>query len=154
MRFAILGFFAAFAAGCGGSIATVDSSDVADASVDAAWSAPDAAATVAVAHCPWERGGPDGGVIPYDKKCTATSDCAIGMHLNNCCGEEIALGVNVDDVARFRRDGGICGDEYGGPCDCAMGGTVAEDGQTSRQPMGTDIVVACVAGECLTHVAR
>jgi hypothetical protein len=149
-------------AGCGGSIAGAGPFDASsDAEPDAG--TPDAAtpvpgatpdaSTPALVHCPWEHGGPDGGKVAYDKDCVRDVDCAIGMHLNNCCGQEIALGVNASDRWIFTQDGGICGDEFGGLCDCAIGGTIAEDGRTSMKPGGGDIVVACVSGRCVTHVA-
>jgi len=133
---------------CGGAVAGIDSPDASTGSTDAGATAP--AASV---RCPWEQGTMPVKTVPYDKRCATTADCAIGLHLNDCCGQEIAMGVNKGSLALFTRDGGICGDEFGGLCDCATGGIVAEDGRMSKKPKGADIVVACTAGACVTHVA-
>ncbi len=150
--------FAVFAcAACGGEISS--SSLAQDASADvavledaASADAPDAS-PIGVAHCPWETAHPPVSTVTYDKRCTTAADCRIGMHLWDCCGAQIALGVSAGDLSRFTRDGGLCGDEFGGLCDCASGGPHAEDGRTPRQPNGADIVVQCIGGACMTSVA-
>jgi hypothetical protein len=146
----------AFLAGCGGSVTTVTEDDASthdaathDAANADAGALGDANGTV---RCPWENGDPQGPTLSYDKHCASDGDCAIGLHLENCCGQHIALGTNVADAPRFARDGGICGDEYA-MCKCLAGGTLAEDGKISMKN-GADIVVACVAGVCTTHVAQ
>ena len=127
--------------------------------------APDAGSTTpgaeGFAACPWgvSDGGPPGPPpgrppVPYAKGCGTASDCAIGYHLENCCGQEIAIGVSPSALPAFTRDGGICGDEFGGLCDCDLGGTIAEDGRTSLDPLHHDIVVTCDQGLCKTHVDR
>jgi hypothetical protein len=147
-------------AACGGEIASSTSDAAAPAvddaaiAADAGASAPDAAFE-GIAICPWQNeSAATSTTITYDKHCATSDECTVGFHLNNCCGQLIALGVNVDDVARFTRSGGICGDEFGGLCDCNIGGIVAEDGNVSRAPKGTDIYVTCVKGECRTYVAH
>jgi hypothetical protein len=91
--------------------------------------------------------------VSYDKSCAAAADCAIGRHYLDCCGSEIALGINVSEAARFDASGGICNGQ--GPlCACASQGLVAEDGQHSHDLEHlSDVSVACNAGRCETSIA-
>lgn len=142
-------------------VAVLDAAASADAALDAS-ARPDAvldasakpdAAQIGVTQCPWETARPPSSTVTYDKRCTTAADCRIGMHLWDCCGSQIALGVSVGDLSRFTRDGGLCGDEFGGLCDCGSGGPHVEDGRTPRKPNGADIVVQCMGGACMTSVA-
>jgi hypothetical protein len=102
--------------------------------------------------CPWDT-AQDQEVQPpatYDKSCRSITDCAIGLHLHNCCGQEIAIGTNVADLGLFQRPGGICGNEHA-ECKCLAGGTITEDGNVVLRPGG--IAVDCVRGLCTTNVA-
>jgi hypothetical protein len=145
---------------CGGSIAATGTAG------DAGDEQPVSA--VGYAYCPWGHGsdpnppdpcfhqGPCAPpvVIPYSKSCSAVSDCAIGLHLDHCCGQKVALGINSAELSRFSVDGGICGNEVP-MCGCAPrdDGTIAEDGRVSGDPQGiADILVKCERGACLTYV--
>lgn len=44
----------------------------------------------------------------FDKNCTADGDCALVFHTVNCCGTEVALGINAGQVAAFDAAEAIC----------------------------------------------
>jgi hypothetical protein len=102
---------------------------------------------------------PDGTIlcgIPYplfpwfDKSCVADSDCAIGLHMVNCCGTMHAIGMNQSQKAVFQEAEAVCEGQYP-PCGCASQPTLAEDGNTSGS--GEDIAVFCKSGDCMTFIA-
>jgi hypothetical protein len=104
-------------------------------------------------------GMPDAGVVPpgattatYADDCNVNSDCAIGNHLEDCCGSKRALGIRASEQPRFTASGGLCGSEFG-MCNCPAAPPRADDGEASQFADGRDIVASCVAGACRTHVA-
>ncbi len=110
-----------------------------------------------VLYCPFGAGTPTpppgSTAVTYDKGCVTPADCAIGRHLTDCCGSEIALGINVSETGRFDGTAGVC--DGGGPfCDCASRGVVAEDGRQSHDPLNlSDVRVSCPGGLCTTSIA-
>jgi hypothetical protein len=111
---------------------------------------------VGVLYCPFGAGTPapppGSTAVTYDKGCVTPSDCAIGLHFMDCCGSEIALGINVSEKGRFDAAAGIC--DGGGPlCDCASSGVIAEDGRPSHEPQTlADVRVSCPGGRCTTSI--
>lgn len=93
--------------------------------------------------------GPTPSFPSFDKTCTGTADCVIGIHQTNCCGATKAIGINQAEKARFTTDEQICEGQYP-PCACAATPTVAEDGQIASAT--TKIVVECQANKCMTLV--
>jgi hypothetical protein len=115
-----------------------------------------AGAGVATLRCPF--GAADAGAAAgtttttYDRRCSADDDCAVGVHLLDCCGTAEALGIAKGELARFTREGGVCGTAP--TCRCMSRGLFAEDGHRASDVAGlADVAVACTAARCTTHVA-
>jgi len=85
----------------------------------------------------------------FDQACGSNSDCQVAVHQIDCCGSRAALGINIDEGARFDLDEGICRDQYPA-CDCVDRGILADDGQSAYYE--ADIGVACNEGICTTFV--
>ena len=147
----------------GGRATAVDGSAARDASTESsvvvvdADAGPDTIGNFGTVLCQW--GMPINGVVPagtptetYGRQCAVASDCAIGKHLADCCGSEIALGVRADQASRFTAVGGICGAEFAA-CDCAGRPMQADNGHYSGFADGRDIVVTCSSGVCQTKVS-
>jgi hypothetical protein len=104
-----------------------------------------------VVLCPFglpdDAGGPDAATQTYRRDCTTASDCAIGVHLNNCCGQQIALGVRASEKPRFD-DGGGCGGEPA-LCECAPGPTLTDDGETTSY--NDPVAVTCTMENCNSY---
>jgi len=93
-----------------------------------------------------ESGG--GGFPPLDKACTAASDCFVALHQINCCGTQVAVGLNQTAYGAFATGEGSCAAAFA-ECDCALVPTEAEDGRT--EAVGA-IQVRCETGLCRTYV--
>ncbi|HVI01940.1 MAG TPA: hypothetical protein VM869_24675 [Enhygromyxa sp.] len=85
----------------------------------------------------------------FDKSCSDVEQCAIAIHTTDCCGNSVALGINVDEVADFDAAEAICDSQYPA-CGCPAGPTLAEDGQQVLDPMS--LAVDCIEGSCSTFV--
>jgi hypothetical protein len=96
---------------------------------------------------------PDASVFPtFDRTCRTDSDCTIGMHLINCCGAQVALGLASSQAAAFAGAEAICDPMYGG-CGCFSGNVTADDGEMAPGGSGASaILVHCNAGKCETSV--
>jgi len=94
-------------------------------------------------------GGTEASFPTFDKQCGSDADCTLVFHTINCCGTEVALGINSNQEPAFTAAEEICDSQYPG-CGCAQGQTVAEDGQAAY---GTDAFgVSCVVDQCMSHV--
>ncbi len=104
-------------------------------------------------------GDADGGplsscnfVNQLDRGCTSDTDCVVGIHQTDCCGNTAAIGMNRTE-ARFDALESTCQASYPG-CGCASGPTRTDSGETAFDSMS--IQVACVSGgptrSCLTFV--
>jgi hypothetical protein len=82
-----------------------------------------------------------------DKACTFASDCFIAYHMGDCCGSEIAIGLNVSTMSAFAAAEQACEAAFP-PCGCRGLPTRAEDGRSTD---GT-IIVGCDQGLCRTSV--
>jgi hypothetical protein len=90
------------------------------------------------------------GVFPtFDKSCSGVAECAIAIHTTDCCGNSVALGINVAETEAFAAAEAICDMQYPA-CGCPSGPTMAEDGQPVLDPMG--LAVDCLEGLCTTFV--
>jgi hypothetical protein len=85
---------------------------------------------------------------PLEKACSTASDCFIARHTKNCCGTQIAVGINVNAAVAFMTAEGSCDAAYPG-CGCAQFPTEAEDGRT--EDLGA-IQVRCDSGLCATYI--
>jgi hypothetical protein len=153
----LLASLLAFSAACGGVAAGVFPEDSGagedgprgfDSGADAR---PDAPGAMGSLTCPYGLG--DSSDVLYDKSCTAPGDCTFGLHYLDCCGTQVALGINARDAPAFDLDaGGIC-HGAGAMCQCLDRGVYAEDGQriTANGAFG-EIVVSCIAGSCVTSI--
>lgn len=104
----------------------------------------DASATIVKLAC--ESGGT---TFPgLDKACSYATDCFIARHMINCCGTQIAVGVNAADESSFAAAESACAAAYAA-CGCAEQPTMAEDGRTENQGA---IAVRCDSGRCRTYV--
>ena len=107
-----------------------------------------------VVKCPFGMplpGDPSPGMTKtYRRSCATKADCAIGLHVNDCCGTLIALGVETADKPRFDANGNICGNSFP-VCACAAGRTVV-DGEMSMFADHHDVDVRCVANACETYL--
>ena len=86
----------------------------------------------------------------FDRTCSAPADCVLRFHQVDCCGSQVALGVNQADSADFDAAEAVCQSQYPG-CGCAAMPTVADDGTTSGDPAAFS--VDCVGGQCATSAA-
>lgn len=90
----------------------------------------------------------------FDNSCQVDQDCAAGIHQIDCCGSFYALGLNSQELNRFREDEEICELQYP-PCLCVGFGILADDGQ--RTYSEKDVGVRCDRsdnknGRCVTFV--
>jgi len=107
-----------------------------------------------VVKCPFGMplpGDPSPGTTKtYHRSCATKADCAIGLHVNDCCGTLIALGVETDEKPRFDAKGSICGNSFP-TCACVAGKPVV-DGEMSMFADHHDVDVRCVANACETYL--
>ena len=90
-----------------------------------------------------------GTTFPFlEKGCVAATDCFVAEHMHNCCGTQIAVGLNKSAQAAFTQAEAACSMAYPG-CGCAQFPTTAEDGRSETD--GT-IQVRCDSGLCTTFV--
>lgn len=94
-------------------------------------------------------GGSDFLFPTFDKNCGSDDDCALVFHTINCCGTEVALGINQEQLAFFNAAEAVCDSQYPG-CGCAQDATRAEDGKTAwgQEAFG----VSCDGFQCRSHV--
>jgi hypothetical protein len=98
---------------------------------------------------------PDGGVRPEWKACTSAQACTEKLHQLNCCGSELAVGLNHAFVNAFGKCEAAWDAKFPG-CGCAAAPTMTENGDTLGQ--GGTIVVECVdirsngVGVCRTRI--
>jgi hypothetical protein len=85
---------------------------------------------------------------PLEKACSVAADCFIALHTKNCCGTQVAIGLNQTSYVAFTTAEGSCDAAYPG-CGCAQFPTTAEDGRT--EDLGT-IQVRCDLGLCTTFI--
>ena len=83
-----------------------------------------------------------------DKTCSVPGDCFVAIHMINCCGTSVAIGLNVSSQSEFGAAEIACGDAYPA-CGCAQFPTRAEDGRT--EDMGT-IQVDCRDHRCFSYI--
>jgi hypothetical protein len=87
----------------------------------------------------------------FGDKCVSNNDCAVVFHQVDCCGNQIALGINPSEVADFKEAEAICSNQYPG-CGCPMGPIKADDGTMSLDK--NDFSAQCVEGSCWTSAQK
>lgn len=85
----------------------------------------------------------------FDKSCSSDGDCAIGLHMVNCCGGLSAIGFNASQKDSFAAAEAVCESQYP-PCGCMAPPPTAEDGNVSAN--AGDIEVCCKSGACMTYI--
>lgn len=87
----------------------------------------------------------DAGLDDYSRACTVDGDCAVVMHMIDCCGTFFAFGIAASETGRFTTDEAACSATYPA-CGCAAGPTMVEDGTALT---GKSAAVArCAGGTC------
>jgi len=75
-------------------------------------------------------GACDAGTFPtFDKACTDTPNCVIGLHQIDCCGTLVAIGLNHAFLDAFNKAEAEWRQACPSACGCAPGPTRAEDGK-------------------------
>lgn len=85
-------------------------------------------------------------VETFAKSCTTTSDCFVAKHYTGCCAVS-AVGLNVSELDAFNAFEQSCGGAP--PCGCCCDQTIAEN--EAYVPGGSDAIVECAAGVCVTR---
>ena len=85
----------------------------------------------------------------FSKQCSADSDCAVAFHQINCCGTQVAWGIQACEMGAFSTSETQCESQYPG-CGCAQFMTQAEDGYSSFT--NSDFAAKCDAGVCRSFV--
>lgn len=85
----------------------------------------------------------------FDKTCGAVTDCVTALHMVNCCGTLVALGIRASETNAFAEAEATCEMQYPG-CGCAQSPTTTEDGKTSMDD--SKIQVDCKNGQCMTFL--
>lgn len=82
--------------------------------------------------------------------CKVDSDCVVAQHQINCCGTNVALGINACGKDKFAAAEATCEGQYPG-CGCASFATLAQDGFSA---FGADDIFGakCTAGLCQSYV--
>jgi len=106
---------------------------------------PAADAAPAAALC-----GPQKAFPTFGRYCRGNADCVAVLHQSDCCGTFVALGISGGERARFDESEQACRASYS-PCMCAPRQLTTDDGSVVRDL--TEVVAACVAGECTTTKA-
>jgi hypothetical protein len=98
-------------------------------------------------------GACDAGTFPtFDKGCTDTINCVIGLHQINCCGALVAIGINHAFRDAFDKAEADWRMACPAVCGCVAGPTRAEDGKVGSSP---NVMVRCESvgngmRECMT----
>jgi len=85
---------------------------------------------------------------PLEKACDDAADCFIALHMKDCCGTYVAIGLNKTAQTSFTEKEAVCNAGFPA-CGCAAGPTAAEDGR--NESAGT-IEVSCTSNVCKTYV--
>jgi hypothetical protein len=98
--------------------------------------------------------GPGCGFIDLlDRGCASDSDCALGVHQTDCCGNTTAIGFRSTERMRFDVLEPACDRTYPG-CGCPSGPTNTDSGETVFDR--SQIHVGCIsegpARHCRTYV--
>jgi len=82
--------------------------------------------------------------------CKVDSDCVVAQHQINCCGTNVALGINACAKDKFAAAEATCEGQYPG-CGCASFATLAQDGFSG---FGADDIFGakCTGGVCQSYV--
>jgi hypothetical protein len=86
----------------------------------------------------------------FDRSCTRVEDCLLVDHTTSCCGDQLRMAINAEEVHAFGAAETYCSSLFPA-CGCAAQGVAAEDG--SLVPFGSEdlIVARCTDGVCSSH---
>ena len=84
------------------------------------------------------------------KSCSSDGDCFAAIHQINCCGTQVAYGLNTSVKTAFVAAESTCRAQYPG-CGCAQYMTMAEDGYSAFD--SAVFTAHCQAGLCRSAVA-
>ena len=90
-------------------------------------------------------------VLALDRSCTTASDCFVGEHQTNCCGQRQFIGVRTSAQAQFGTLEAKCEATYPA-CGCAEGQPTTDDG--SKIQFSATPGVACLQGTCTTYAVE
>lgn len=76
-----------------------------------------------------------------ERGCGDDTNCVVGVHQTDCCGNTVAIGMNHSERDRFDALEPICRASYPG-CGCPNGPTTTDTGETAFDP--ATIQAACV----------
>ncbi|HIA01105.1 MAG TPA: hypothetical protein EYN66_04245 [Myxococcales bacterium] len=83
----------------------------------------------------------------FEADCESSKDCIVVFHQVDCCGNQVALGINPSESDNFSAAEQICSDQYPG-CGCPMGPHKADDGTFSMNK--NDFSAKCKNKVCTT----
>lgn len=88
---------------------------------------------------------------PFLRGCSIDPDCTFGLHLADCCGNEIAIGFAASEKAKFEVAEAAHRTACPANCKCAVGPVRTESGMSTDDK--TRIRAACVSGTtCKSYV--
>jgi hypothetical protein len=88
----------------------------------------------------------------FGDKCVSNNDCALVFHQVDCCGNQIAMGLNKNSMTDFKDAEAICSAQYPA-CGCPVGPYKADDGSMSNDK--NDFSVSCSdASTCQTTAVK
>lgn len=110
---------------------------------------------------PWDPPEPDSNYAylceandapfpPFGKACQTSADCTTYPHVWSCCGDQVSVGVNAEQVSTFEQPELACRAAFL-PCACTAQPPRAEDGASAAAGR---IDVSCVEGLCTTTVTE
>ena len=95
-------------------------------------------------------GGSVGSFPSFDRTCRAATDCFVGTHQTDCCGNSHAMGLNVSQRAAFEAAEAICEPMYP-RCGCPARPPVTDDGVIGT--FSSVMSVDCRAGLCTSYLS-
>jgi hypothetical protein len=84
---------------------------------------------------------------PFDRSCATVTDCFIAIHVVDCCGSTVAMGLSTAERTGFAADEARCAAMYPG-CRCAPAPVQADDGNTAESTR--QVSLHCDQGRCAT----
>ncbi len=79
--------------------------------------------------------------------CAVDGDCAVALHVVDCCGSAVAIGIARSEVAIFESKEKAC-NPSAGLCECVASPTRTSDGVQGADPH--EIGARCTGGVCVT----
>lgn len=101
-----------------------------------------------------DAGPPCAFIESVDRTCLGDEACVVAVHQVNCCGSEIATGIDRGERERFDALEALCVESYPG-CGCAAGPTMTDSGEivTDLASVQVGCILRGTGGVCMTYVA-